>query len=214
MTKCLRSILIAALPMALAPASVLAYDFLPQDHGLRYLGREGRTPVTVEITLRERPDNTFEYVEWVTPRSWGSWLGGEATSKRTRLEYRDDWLVVLDVNDGDGAELPPDDLAAGALDALSVRLRARGDIARGMRQAEYTVWNGGPTAETWTLEVNGSEIVQTPNGAYEALKFRLGSDTEWIEGWSAPLLIFHFAKIESWRDGRKVGEFSLDDKQL
>jgi hypothetical protein len=214
MTRYIPKLLAAALPIALAPGAVFAYDFLPQDHGLRYLGRDGWTPVTVEITLRERPDQIFEYVEWVTPRSWGSWLGVESTSTRARLEYREDWLVVLDVNDGDGAKPPPEDLAPGALDALSVRLRARGDIARGVRSAEYMVWNGGPAAETWMLEVNGRETAQTPNGPYESLKFRLGSDTDWIVGWSAPLLMFHFAKIEIWQDGRKVSDLSLDDKQL
>jgi hypothetical protein len=56
--------------------------------------------------------------------------------------------------------------------------------------------------------------VQTPNGAYQSLKFRLGSDTDWIDGWSAPLLVFHFVKIDTWRGGKKVGELRLDDKQL
>lgn len=190
-----------------------AADLLPLDHSLRYVGREGRTPVVVEVTLRERPGGDLEYVQWITPTGWGAWFS-EPAATRSRLQYREETLVTIEVDHGLGAEKPPADLSAGALDALSVRLRARADIARGVKRAEYTVWNGGDGLEKWTLEVGDPATAQTPDGSYEALKFRLGSDSQWIEGWSAPLLVFHFVRIESWRDGKKTGELELDDKQL
>jgi hypothetical protein len=190
-----------------------AGDFMPLDHGLRYVGRDGIIPVTVEVTLRQRPDGAYEYAQWAAPRSWASWFG-RTTVLRSRLQFRDDLLVALEFDDGRGAQPPPAGLAPGTLDVLAVRLRARADIARGLKHAEYTVWTGDDASETWTLEVNGSETVQTPDGAYQSLKFRLGSATEWIEGWSAPLLVFHFVRIDTWRDGKKVGELGLDDKQL
>lgn len=199
--------------LALVAVTGFADDLLPLEHSLRYIGREGRTPVVVEVTLRERPGGDLEYVQWITPTGWGAWFS-EPTAIRSRLRYREDTLATIDVDHGLGAEKPPSDLSAGALDALSVRLRARADIARGNKRAEYTVWNGRDGLENWTLEVNGPGTVRTPDGAYEALKFRLGSETEWIEGWSAPLLVFHFVRIESWRDGKKTGELDLDDKQL
>lgn len=202
---------VVALGMGILPAT--AADLLPVDHSLRYVGREGRIPVAVEVTLRERLGGDLEYVQWITPTGWGAWFH-EPTATRSRLRYRDETLVTIDVDDGLGAKKPPSDLSAGALDALSVRLRARGDIARGVKRAEYTVWNGGDGLETWTLEVEGPDTVRTPDGTYESLKFRLGSETQWIEGWSAPLLVFHFVRIESWRDGRKTCELDLDDKQL
>ncbi len=199
--------------LALVAVAGLADDLLPLDHSLRYVGRDGRTPVVVEITLRERLGGELEYVQWLTPTQWGAWFK-EPTVTRCRLQYRDNTLVTVDVDQGRGAKRPPSDLSAGALDALAVRLRARADIARGLKQAEYTVWNGGDGLEKWTLEVSGPDSVETPDGRYEALRFRLGSDTEWIEGWSAPLLVFHFVRIEHWRDGKKVSELALDDKQL
>ena len=200
--------------MLAASASVaIARDFMPLDHGLRYVGRDGIIPVSVEVTLRQRPDGAYEYVHWVSPRSWAGWFG-RTSVLRSRLRFQDDLLMSIELDDGQGARQPPADLAAGTLDFFSVRLRARADIAQGLKHAEYTVWNGGDARETWTLEVTGTETVQTPNGAYQSLKFRLGSDTDWIEGWSAPLLVFHFVKIDTWRGGKKVGELRLDDKQL
>lgn len=201
------------LALALVAVGGLADDLLPLDHSLRYVGRDGRTPVVVEVTLRERPGGDLEYVQWVTPTQWGAWFREPAVT-RCRLRYRDGTLATIDVDDGLGAKRPPSDLSAGALDALAVRLRARADIARGLKHAEYTVWNGGEGLETWTLAVAGPDSVETPDGRYEALKFRLGSEYDWIEGWSAPLLVFHFVRIEHWRDGKKVSELSLDDKQL
>jgi hypothetical protein len=191
----------------------IAHDFLPLDHGLRYVGRDGFMPVTVEVTLRSQLGGELEYVQRVTPRSWAAWFG-RPTRTLARLQFRDDHLVSLGVDAGQGTQLPPANLAAGTLDAFGVRLRVRADIARGAREAEYAVWNGGGRHETWTLEVTGAETVVTPDGTYQSLKFRLGSETEWIEGWSAPLLVFHFVKLVQWRDGRKVGELRLDDKQL
>lgn len=190
-----------------------ARDFMPLEHGLRYVGRDGIIPVTVEVTLRQRPDGAYEYVQWAAPRSWARWFGG-TTVLRSRVEFRDDLLIPVDFDDGGGAQQPPAGLAPGTLDVLAARLRARADIARGLKHAEYTVWSGNGASETWTLEVNGSETVETPDGAYQSLKFRLGSAAEWIEGWSAPLLVFHFVRIDTWRDGKKVGELRLEEKQL
>lgn len=201
------------LALAWLQAGAQAQDFLPLDHSLRYEGKAGGKPVTVELTLRERPDGSFEYVEWVTPRSWAGWIG-RATVVRTRLGYREDRLVPLGVDAGQGFETPPGDLDPAALDPLGVRLRARGDIARGIREAQYPVWTPRAGVTTWTLHVSGAEMIKTPDGHYQALKFRLGSEDEWIEGWSAPLLVFHFVKIVRWKDGRQVGELLLDEKQL
>lgn len=199
--------------LALTLNTAMARDFLPSDHGLRYVGRVGIVPVTVEVTLRQRPGGVLEYVEWVTPRSWAKWLRSPTVS-RVRLRFEDDALELIDVDTGDGAQPPPSGPADDALDTLSIRMRARADIARGLVHAEYAVWNGGHAHETWTLDVTGPETVQTPDGPYDALRFRLGSDTQWIEGWSAPLLVFHFVKIDSWQDGKKTAELDLDDKQL
>lgn len=204
-----RSLLLLALTMDAA----MALDFLPSDHGLRYVGRAGIVPVTVEVTLHERPGGVLEYVEWVTPRSWASWLRSP-TYSRARLRFQNDVLELIDVDTGDGARPPPEGPVDHVLDRLSIRLRARADIARGLVHAEYTVWNGDHAHETWTLDVSGTETVQTPDGSYDTLRFRLGSDSQWIEGWSAPLLVFHFVKIDSWRDGKKTAELGLDDKQL
>jgi hypothetical protein len=202
----------------LASAAVAAQpvDYPPGDHGLRYVGREGRLPVTVEITLQEQAGESMEYMRWVAPRSWGAWFSDAPSVLRTRLEYRDGLLVPVsfDNGNGDGEQLPPANLLRGALDEFSVRLRARSDIVRGLQTAEYTVWRGGNTVETWTLNVLDREMVHTPDGLYECFKLRLGTEAEWIEAWSAPLLLFHFVKIDSWRDGRKVAELRLDDKQL
>lgn len=199
--------------LAASTGGAAARDFLPLEHGLRYVGREGMTPVTVEVTLNERPDGDFDYVQWVMPRGWATWFVRPATTK-ARLRYRDERLVSLGLEDPDGMRSPPANLAPDCLDKLAIRLRARADIAQGVRRAEYTVWGEGDLQEAWILEVSGAESVQTPDGLYQALKFRLGSDTEWIEGWSAPLLIFHFVKIVHWRDGKKITELRLDDKQL
>jgi hypothetical protein len=188
-------------------------DFLPLDHGLRYVGHEGRIPVTVEITLREKLGGELEYTRWVTPRSWATWFRNASRSCST-LVYEDERLRPTGYDAGAGPRSPPADLPQGALDELAVRLRARSDIARGLRQAEYPVWREDGSLENWWLEVMEAETVSTPNGNYESLKFRLGTQTEWLEGWSAPLLVFHFVKLVHWRDGHKVGELLLDEKQL
>jgi hypothetical protein len=190
-----------------------ARDYLPRDHALRYSGYEGRASVTVEVTLREQPDGTFDYVQWTLPRGWGRWFSRSSTL-RTQLTYEDERLRSVKV-ERQGRETPaPAGLAASALDPLGVRLRARADIARGLRHAEYTVWQEDGRLETWTLEVSQAETVATPNGAYQCLRFRLGTESDWLEGWSAPLLVFHFVRLEHWREGRKVGELSLEEKQL
>lgn len=191
----------------------VAEDLRPLDHGLRYVGHDGLTPVKVEITLRERAEGGFDYVQWVMPRSWASWFGRSIRS-HSALAWRDQSLWPVTFDTGLGPTGPPAGLAPGALDELAVRLRVRADIARGLRHADYVVWRADGRQETWTLTVKDAETVQTPDGTYTCFRFRLGTEDEWLEGWSAPLLVFHFVKLEHWREGRKVGSLSLDEKQL
>jgi len=204
--------LLLPLPLVLVAIAlpVLAIDLLPQGHGLRYSGHEDGTPVRVEITLRERADGDLDYVRWETPTGWRGWLG-EPTVTRVRLRYADEHLELSGVVEN--GEFRPLDLVPGTLDSLGIRLRVRADLARGTERASYQVWHAGEL-ETWTLQVAGRERVDTPDGTYDALRFRLGTDSDWIEGWSVPLLIFHFAKLERWEDGRKVTELALEDKEL
>lgn len=190
-----------------------AQDFLPQDHGLKYVGREGMRPVAVEVTLREQPGGILEYVEWTMPQGWTRWFT-RSRVRRARLAFGDGRLSVVDFDAGGGPMDPPATLPDATLDELSVRLRARADIARGLRRAEYAVWRADGSTETWTLEVGAPGAVETPDGTYQALPFRLGTDAAWLQGWSAPLLVFHFVQLERWRDGRKLGELLLQDKQL
>lgn len=200
----------AAFPAAFQAA---AMDRVPQPHGLRYEGREGRTPVTVEITLRERPGGVFEYVRWVTPTGWAAWFRDPEVT-RTRLRYQDARLVLVGREEREEKDAaPPADLAPGTLDSLGIRLRARADLARGIQEAEYEVWKDGAT-EAWTLQVTGRERVDTPDGGYDCLRVRLGTASDWIEAWSAPLLLFHFVRIEHWQDGRKAAEIALSAKEL
>lgn len=200
--------------LLLVPAAYAAErDFLPLDHGLRYVGREGLTPVTVEITLRERPEGSLEYLRWVAPRSWASWLGNPSSTRST-LAYRDERLVTLSYEDRGTRKTLPLDAAPGLIDELAVFLRARADIARGLQQADYLVWRADDTQQHWKLTVSGPTIEETPNGKYQCLKFRLGQQDEWVEGCSAPLLVFHFVTLEHWRAGRKVSELRLEEKQL
>jgi hypothetical protein len=205
--------LAAAVLLTGCAALAAAQDYLPRDHGLKYAGRDGMRPVKVEVTLREQPDGTLEYVEWTMPQGWARWFT-RASVRRARLAFADGRLSVLDFESGDGRKAPPTDLPAAALDEFSVRLRARADIARGLPGAEYVVWRADGGTETWRLEVGEPGTVETPDGTYQALSFRLGTDSEWFEGWSAPLLVFHFVQLEHWRDGRKTGELRLEDKQL
>ncbi|NHA14349.1 hypothetical protein [Thioalkalivibrio sp. XN279] len=193
----------------LAPAQ----DYLPRDHGLKYTGREGMRPVKVEITLREQPDGVLEYVEWTLPQGWARWFT-RSSVRRARLDFADGRLSVLDFDPGDGPVAPPAAHPGTALDEFSVRLRARADIARGLRSAEYAVWRADGAMETWRLEVGEPGTVETPDGSYQALPFRLGTDSEWLDGWSAPLLVFHFVQLEHWRDDRQIGTLRLEDKQL
>lgn len=197
----------------LLPTLGSAADLMPLDHGLRYVGHEGLKPVKVEVTLRERMEGGYDYVQWVMPRGWASWFG-RSTRTHSSLAWQDESLKPMAFDAGRGAQAPPAGLRAGSLDELAVRLRVRADIARGKRQADYPVWRADGREETWTLTVKDTETVQTPDGSYTCLRFRLGTDEEWLEGWSAPLLVFHFVKLEHWRDGRMVGSLSLDEKQL
>jgi len=206
----LTSLLLAPLALAMGALPAIAADLLPIEHSLRYVGTDDGRPVIVEITLREKPGGELEYARWVAPRDDAS---GEPAMTTVRLAYRDEVLVPVGIDRGTGMRTPPPDLAPGMLDALSVRLRARADIARGLRRAEYQVWNGS-SRESWRLEVSGAEKIPTPDANYECLKFRLGSDREWIEGWSAPLLLFHFVRIDEWREGRRIGTLALEAKQL
>ena len=205
-------ILITLLLLALTDVAQ-GRDFLPQDHGLRYVGYEGRMPVKVEITLRERLDGELEYTRWVMPRGWARWFRNASRSCST-LVYEDELLQPTGYDAGSGPKPPPADLPRGTLDELAVLLRARADIARGLRRAEYPVWRDDGSRETWVLEVMGPETVRTPDGDYQSLKFRLGTPSEWLEGWSAPLLVFHFVKLVHWRGDQKVSELRLDEKQL
>lgn len=206
----LTALLLAPLALAITALPAIAIDLLPVDHSLRYVGTDDGQAVTVDITAREQRGGELDYVEWITPHGDAA---REPRVTRVRLAYREQTLVPVGVDTGEGMRAPPPELAAGTLDALSVRLRARADIARGLRQAEYQVWTG-EVGETWTLEVSGAEKIPTPDANYESLKFRLGSDSEWIEGWSAPLLLFHFVRIDEWREGQRVGTLALEAKQL
>lgn len=194
-------------------SGAFAQDFLPLDHGLAYSGTAGIRPVRVEVTLRTQLDGTLEYVEWLAPTGWARWLT-RSRVRRATLAYVDEQLRPLGFDPGDGMLTPPADLPPRALDELSVRLRARADIARGLRSAEYPVWRADGAVEQWTLTVGAAETVVTPDGRYQALRFRLGTAEEWLEGWSVPLLVFHFARLEHWRDGRQVGELVLEAKEL
>lgn len=199
--------------LLLACGAVPAQDLYPLDHGLAYTGTAGIRPVRVEITLREQLDGTLEYVEWVIPAGWARWLS-RTKARRATLAYADEMLRPVSFDAGDGAEHPPANLPPGALDELSVRLRARADIARGLRTATYSVWRADGTVEPWTLELGAAETVTTPDGNYQALRFRLGSPHEWLEGWAAPLLVFHFVRLEHWRDGKRISELALVEKEL
>jgi len=206
-------LLSSALSVGTLPAA--AMDLLPQEHGLRYAGRENGTPVTVEITLRERRDGGLDYVRWATPTGWRGWFG-EPTVIRVRYRYEDERLELSGFVEHDvlrSPDIAPDKMPPGTLDSLGTRLRARADLARGTETATYDVWHEG-RLEKWILKVAGPERVTTPDGTYEALRFRLGTERHWIEGWSVPLLLFHFARIERWEDGRKVAELALSDKEL
>ena len=46
---------------ACAPAAAAVHA----EHSLRYVGWLGWKPVTVEVTLRERPGGVYEYREWI-----------------------------------------------------------------------------------------------------------------------------------------------------
>ena len=208
----LRQTLCLAL-LVLACGVATGQDLLPRDHGLQYTGKQGSRPVQVEVTLREQPDGTLEYVEWVLPRGWARWLTRNQ-ARRATLSFNGELLLPLRFDPGDGALAPPTDLPAGALDELSVRLRARADIARGLDSAEYMVWRADGSLEQWKLQVAGPDSLETPDGRYQAIRFRLGTAEEWLEGWSAPLLLFHFVRLEQWRDGRKTSELALSEKQL
>jgi hypothetical protein len=199
--------------IVLAWGAAPAQDLLPRDHGLRYAGKEGSRPVQVEITLREQPDGSIEYVEWVMPQGWARWLT-RTKVRRATLAWENERLLPLGLDPGDGVREPPAGLPADALDELSVRLRARADIARGLGAATYQVWRADGSVEQWELQVEGPDTVDTPDGAYQALRFRLGTAEEWLTGWSAPLLVFHFVRLEHWQDGRKTGELALEEKQL
>ncbi|NGX16662.1 DUF3108 domain-containing protein [Wenzhouxiangella sp. XN24] len=209
--------LLVLLSLALAAGTFPAasMDLRPEEHGLRYTGREGGTPVSVEITLRERRDGALDYVHWVTPTGWRGWFG-EPTVTRVRYRYEEERLELSGFVEDDvlrSPDIAPAEMAPGTLDSLGIRLRARGDIARGTEKATYDVWHEG-RLEQWVLQVAGPERVTTPDGTYDALRFRLGTESKWIEGWSVPLLLFHFARIERWEDGRKVAELALEDKEL
>ena len=209
--------LLLLLPLALAAGALptAAMDLLPQEHGLRYTGREGDTPVSVEITLRERRKGALDYVHWVTPTGWRGWFG-EPTVTRARYRYEDERLELAGFVENDvlrSPDIPRGTMPPGTLDSLGIRLRARADLARGTKNATYDVWHEG-RLEKWVLRVAGPERVTTPDGTYDALRFRLGTESDWIEGWSVPLLLFHFARIERWEDGRKVAELALEDKEL
>lgn len=197
----------------LAWSAAPAQDLLPLDHGLAYTGTEGIRPVRVEITLREQPDGTLEYVEWVVPTGWARWVT-RTRVRRATLAYADEVLRPVSFDAGDGVGAPPADLPPGTLDEFSIRLRARADIARGLRSAAYPVWLADGRVEQWTLELGAAETITTPDGSYQALRFRLGSAQEWLEGWAAPLLVFHFVRLEHWRDGERVGELALVEKEL
>lgn len=199
--------------LLLAWSGAFAQDFFPLDHGLGYIGKDGGRPVRVEITLREQLDGTLEYVEWTIPRSWARWVTGTRV-RRATLAYVDEQLLPLAFDAGDGAVAAPADLPPGTLDELSVRLRARTDIAQGRRSAEYSVWRADGTVERWTLELGEADTIATPDGNYQALRFRLGTADEWLEGWSVPLLVFHFARLELWREGERVSALALEEKEL
>lgn len=199
--------------LILAWTGAAGQDLYPLDHGLAYEGTDGIRPVRVEITLRQQRDGTLEYAEWVMPTGWARWLT-RSRVRRAMLAYADETLRPRSLDTGGEAAAPPADLPPGALDELSVRLRARADIARGLRTATYPVWRADGTIEQWTLELGAAETVSTPDGNYQALRFRLGTGQEWLEGWSAPLLVFHFVRLEFWRDGERIGELALVAKEL
>ena len=193
---------------ACAPAAAA----LHAEHSLRYVGWLGWKPVTVEVTLRARPGDLFEYREWVAPRWWAAILG-DPEARQTTLRAAGTDLQPVAHENGTGstslAELEP-----GVVDLLSVRLEARADLARGRSEARYRVWQEDGRIETWTLELTGTDEVDTPDGRYQALTFRLGNGVHWIRGWSAPLLAFHFVRLEFWEEGSRVGSLDLAGREL
>lgn len=203
---------LAGIALALLGAGP-AHAVLHAEHALRYTGWMGWTPVTVEVTLRERPGNLYEYREWEAPRWWATVLGSpEARQTMMRVAGSDFRPVSYEAPDGTVSLL--DDLEPDVFDPLGVRLEARADLAAGRREAAYRVWQPDGSIETWRLEVTGDEVVETPDARYRALTFRLGNDAHWIRGWSAPLVVFHFVKLEFWEADKRVGLLELEVKEL
>jgi len=204
---------VRALLLLLALVSADAAGALHAEHSLRYSGWMGFTPVTVEVTLRKRDAGLYEYREWIAPRWWAAALG-DPTARRTlmRIDGANFRPVAHEPGEGDPADL--ENLEDDAFDLLSVRLEARADIAAGRDGALYRVWQDDGTMETWTLELTGTAEIQTPDARYQALTFRLGNTEHWIAGWSAPLLAFHFVRLEFWEDGDRRASLDLEAKEL
>jgi len=191
-------------------ASALAA--LHAEHSLRYVGWVGWKPVTVEITLRERAGGLYEYREWTAPRWWAALLGDPVARQTTLRAAGSDFRPVAHEN---GATTSPlDHLEPDVVVFLSVRLEARADLAADRHGARYQVWQEDGRVEDWTLELTGTGEVDTPDGRYQCVTFRLGNDARWIRGWSAPLLAFHFVRLEFWEEGRRVGSLDLESREL
>ncbi len=202
-----------AVGLLLALAHQPAAAVLHAEHSLRYLGWIGMKPVTVEVTLRARPGDLYEYREWVAPRWWAGFFG-EPEMHETMLRAKDADLRPVTHLSWSGDETDLGGLPADVVDLLLVRLEARADIAAGTRRADYAVWQEDGSVETWRLEVTGDETVETPDARYRALTFRLGNEEHSIRGWSAPLLAFHFVRLEFWEGDERVGVLELSEKEL
>jgi len=205
----LAAFLAAVISAALAPA---AFAALHAEHALRYAGWLGWKPVTVEVTLRQRPGEIYEYREWTSPRWWAAFLG-DPVARQTILRVEGAQMRPVSHDDGVGST-PLDGLEADVLDFLSVRLQARADLAAGRSPVEYRVWLEDGRIENWRLEFTGTGEVDTPDGRYQCLTFRLGNESRWLEGWSAPLLAFHFVRLEFWEQGSRVGSLELEAREL
>jgi len=185
---------------------------LHAEHSLRYVGWLGWKPVTVEVTLRKRAGDLFEYREWVAPRWWAALLGDPVARQTTLRAAGSDFRPVAHQNGTGTSSL--EHLEPDVVDLLAVRLEARADLAAGRSGVRYRVWQEDGRIETWTLERTGTGEVDTPDGRYQCLTFRLGNDARWIRGWSAPLLAFHFVRLEFWEEDRRIGSLDLESREL
>lgn len=174
--------------------------------GDSYLYESRSRPVGIAAWFRK--DRVQEHSQWVwheeriRPLQYLYRRTGGRSDRDAELIFDWDALQVENRVEGHPWQM---DIPPHALDKMVVTLVLMHDLARGLRDVEYAIADGGKL-KTYRFKVVGEERVETPAGSFDTLKLeRMRDDNKrYTALWCAPELHYLPVKLLQREDDDRI----------